>query len=82
MKNDAVPSEAARQYAAAHEAHYGAKNLREALGLYQRVMTAHPETQESADSRTQIQNIVKAVVPRQELLAAEVDLAYAHLRPR
>lgn len=81
MRNDAVLTEASRQYAAAHEAHYGAKNLREALELYKGVMAAHPETRESADSRSQIQNIVKAVVPKQELFDAEVDLAYTHLEP-
>lgn len=79
MRDDTVLTEAGRQYAAAHEAHYGTKNLREALELYKGVMAAHPETRESADSRSQIQNIVRAVVTKQELFEAELDLAYTHL---
>ena len=81
MSNDTTLTEAGRQYAAAHQAHYGAKNLREALELYQGVMATHPETQEAADSRSQIHNIVKAVVPKQVLFDVEVDLAYTHLDP-
>jgi len=79
MRHEAALTEAGRHYAAAHEAHYGAKNLREALELYKGVMAAYPETRESADSRSQIENIVRAVVPRQELFDAEVKLAYTHL---
>lgn len=81
MRNETPLTEAGRRYASAHEAHYGAKNLREALELYKGVMAAYPETRESADSRSQIQNIVKAVVPQQELLDVEVDLALTHLEP-
>ena len=81
MRDDTVLTEAGRQYAAAHEAHHGSKNLRQALELYKGVMAAHPETRESADSRSQIRNIVKAVVPKQELSDAEMDLACTHLEP-
>ena len=83
-RNDKGPTEvaaAAQQYAAAYAAHYTTKNLREALRLYRGVMAAQPNTQEAGYSQSQIQNIVKAVVPRQELLDAQVNLALAHFEP-
>ena len=80
MKNDTVSTEAGRQYAAAHDAQYTTKDLHEALGLYRDVMAAHPDTQEAEYSWTQIHNIVKSVVPKQELLDAQVKLTFAHLK--
>ena len=79
MSNDKAPTAAARQYAAAHAAHYATKDLFEALELYRGVMAAHPNTQEADYSRTQIDNIVKSVVPQEELLAAQIDLTLARL---
>jgi hypothetical protein len=78
MKNDTGLTAAGRQYAAAYAAHYTTKDLREALELYKGVMAAHPKTQEAGYSRSQIRNIVNAVVPDQELLNAQLDLAMAH----
>jgi hypothetical protein len=43
MKKTAKKTEAGQQYAAAHEAHYTAKDLGEALKQYRAVMNAHPE---------------------------------------
>ena len=79
MRNDTGPTEAGQQYAAAHAAHYTTKNLREALDLYKGIIAAHPDTREAGYSRSQIQNIVNAVVPEQGLFDAQVDLALAHL---
>jgi hypothetical protein len=79
MRNDTGLTAVGQQYAAAHAAHYTTKNLHEALELYRGIMAAHPNTQESEYSRTQIQNIAKDVVPKQELLDAQVELALAHL---
>jgi len=71
-------TEAGQLYAVAYAAHYMAKDLREALELYLGIMAGHPNTPEAGYSQSQIQNIAKAVVPRQELLDAQVDLALAH----
>ncbi len=79
MSNDTVPTEIVQQYAAAHAAHYTAKDLRKALELYEGVIAMNQNTNEAAYSRTQIHNIVKSVVPKQELLAAQVGLARVHL---
>jgi hypothetical protein len=72
-------TEAGQQYAAAHEDHYTTKDPGEALGLRRPGMDAHPETQEAECSRSQIQNIVRAVVPKQGLFDAEVELAPVHV---
>ena len=79
MTNDTGSTEADQQYAVAHALHYKTKVLREALGRYKAIMAAHPNTQQAGYSRSQIQNIVRAVVPEQELLDAEVALALAHV---
>ena len=77
MSKDTVLTEAGQQYAAAYAAHYTTKDLHEALELYKAVMAAHPKTQEAEYSRSQIQNIVNALVPKQDLFDAQADLALA-----
>ena len=79
MSNERAPTDAGRQYAAAHAAHYATKDLHNALGLYKGVMAAYPNTQEAEYSRTQMYNIVKNVVPKEDLLAAQLELALARL---
>ena len=54
------------------------RNLREALALYKGILAAHPDTQEAGYSRSQIQNIIKEVVPERELFEAQVGMAMAH----
>ena len=71
--------EAGRQYAAAYDAQYTGRDLPVALRLYMKVVASHPDTQEAGYSCTQVHNIVNAVVPRQEILDAEAELAIAHL---
>lgn len=78
MEIEAKLTEAGRQYAVAHAAHYETKNLCEALGLYGNVITAHSGSQEAGYSRSQMQNIIKSVVPEEVLLAAQINLALAH----
>lgn len=80
MKKEVAPTKAGQEYAAAHAIQYKAKNLKEALGLYEGIMIAHPDALESGYSRSQINNIVKSVVPKQELLDAELTMALAHLK--
>lgn len=78
MGIDAGLTEAGQQYAAAYATHYTTKNLRTALGLYKSVISAHPGTREAGYSWSQIQNIVKSVVPEEEFIAVHVDLGVAH----
>jgi hypothetical protein len=77
MSNGTKLTEAGRQYAAAYEIHYATKNLREAFKLYKAIMTAHPDTLEAGYAKSQIQNIVNAVVPKEERLGVQMDLAAA-----
>ena len=79
MNDHGALAEAARDYAAAYAAHYSERDLAMALQLYQEIMTAHASAREAGYSRTQIQNIVNVVVPEQELLGAQVELALARL---
>jgi hypothetical protein len=79
MKNEFEFTEAGRQYAAAYAAHYKGRDLRVGLQLYGKVMASHPGAKEADYSRMQVQNIVNDVVPRQELLDAQMELARVHL---
>ena len=78
MRNETVPTEASRQYATAYAAHYTERDLPVALQLYKKLMASHPTAQEAGYSRTQVQNIVNAVVPKQELLDAQMELVLVH----
>lgn len=78
MGNEIELRAAGRQYAMAHAAHYVARDLPLALQLYKAVLALHPSTQEADYSRTQVQNLVNTVIPRQKLLEAQMELAVAH----
>ena len=79
MRNTIEPTDASRQYAAAYTAHYTAHDLPLALQLYKKLMASHASADEASYSRMQIQNIVNAVVPKQTLLDAQMDLVLTHL---
>ena len=70
--------EAARKYAAAYAAHYTERDLPGALQLYMNVIASHPNEQEASFSRSQVQNIVNTVVPKEELFDTQVNLAATH----
>ena len=72
-------TEAARRYEAAYAAHYSERDLPMAFRLYKEVLAAHPGEPEAGFSRMQLQNIVNAIVPRQELMDAQLQLATARL---
>jgi len=78
MKSASDLENAGREYAAAHAAHYAAKDLPLALRLYRAILASHPGTPEADYSRTQVQNIVNAVIPREELLDHQMEIALAH----
>jgi hypothetical protein len=78
MRKETGLTNANQQYAAAYAAHYETKDLREALELYKGILAAHPDTPEAGYSRSQIQNIIKKVVPEREIFEAQLGLAMAH----
>ncbi len=78
MNNKTAPTEASRRYAAAYDAHYAGRNLPLALQLYKTLMEEHPSAQEAGYARMQIQSMVNAVVPKEELLEAQMALLRVH----
>ena len=78
MRNETEPTEASQQYTAAYAAHYIGHDLPLALRLYQKLLASHPSAREAGYSRMQVQNIVNAVVPKQELLEAQMELVRVH----
>ncbi len=78
MKNESSLTEAGQAYAAAYNAHYTAHDLPCALQLYRKLLASYPDAQEADFSRMQLQNIVNAIVPKQELFDATIDLVLAH----
>jgi hypothetical protein len=79
MPNFRRTTMASRAYDKAHTAHYATKNFHDALELYKGVLALYPNTQEAEYSRTQMHNIVKGVVPKDDLLTAQVEQALACL---
>jgi hypothetical protein len=77
MRNETEHTEAGREYAAAYRAHYTEHDLPLALRLYKKLMVSHPNAQEAEFCRMQIQNVVNAVIPKQELLEAQLELVLA-----
>ena len=73
-------SEVARTYATAYAAHYSKRDLALALRLYRNLISSDASTPEAGYSRTQIQNIAKMLVPPQDLLDAQLELALACLQ--
>ena len=82
MRNKTELTEANREYATAYDAHYTEHDLPAAMRLYKQVMASHSNDPEAEYSRVQIQNIVNAVVPKQELLDAQMELAASHFEHR
>lgn len=68
--------EKARQtYDAAYVLHYTDKNLLDALVGYHELIRCYPDTPEARDSRAQVDNIVRQVIPEDVLIDAQVELA-------
>lgn len=67
------PSDSDRMFAVRSE------DLPKAFKLYRRgIIADYPETEEAGYSLSQVQNIVNALVPKQEVMDALVALTLAH----
>ena len=71
-------SQASRDHAVAYPAHCTDRDLGVALQPYQEFVAAHPDAREAGYSRTQMVNVVGAVVPPADLLDAQLALALEH----
>ncbi len=78
MRKEMKPGEVSRQYAAAYAMHYTKHDLPLALQLYRQLMASHPDDQEAEYCAVQIQNIANTVVPKHQLLDAQIKLVLAH----
>jgi hypothetical protein len=78
MEHNTILTDVGQEYVAAYDVHYTEKDMHEAFVLYGRLIAAHPDTQEAKHSRSQVQNIVNAVVPKQEIMDALQKLALTH----
>jgi hypothetical protein len=76
MKNDGQ-NEVGRLYARAYTLHYKESNLRRAFALYKSILTDFPDTKEAGYANSQIEAIIKAMVPEAERLAVQMDLVAA-----
>ena len=80
MEKTTRVTDAAQYYATAYDAHYTTKEMQKAFNLYERVIAEFPTTQEAEYSRAQIENIVNAVVPKQNIADTLAKLALAHFK--
>jgi hypothetical protein len=78
MKNINSDTKAGKEYATAHDVHYKTKELPKAFQLYRDIIADHPETKEAGYSLSQVHNIVKDVVPKQELMDTLVAMTLDH----
>jgi hypothetical protein len=70
-----MKTEAGKQYSTAYNVQYTEKDMHKAFELYKCIIAEHPNTEEAGYSESQIQNIVNAVVPKQKVVDALMDLA-------
>ena len=75
MKNTTTLPTSSKHYAEAYEKQYTMKDLHAALLDYKDIVTEYPDTKEAGYSRSQIQNIVRAVVPEEVLQELQLKLA-------
>jgi hypothetical protein len=54
------------------------KDIHKAFTLYEDIIAAHPDTKEAGYSRSQVQNIVNAVVPKKEIMDSSMKLVRIH----
>jgi len=78
MKSINSVTVAEQDYTKAHDMHYKTKDLPKAFKLYRGIIADYPGTEEAGYSLSQVQNIVNAVVPKQEVMDAIVALTLAH----
>ena len=69
-----IPAEACKQYSAAYESHYTDQNFYLAFCKYLDLINMYPSSIEAKYARTQIENLVKVLIPGDELLTALVQL--------
>lgn len=72
-------SPADQLYAAAYAAHYTNHDLSSAFRIYRELLASYPNEKEADYARMQIHNIIWSVVPEQELLDVQIELALFYM---
>ncbi len=80
MKNKHKITLEGEDYTKAYDMHYKKKDLPKAFNLYRGIIADYPNTDEARYSLSQVQNIVNAVVPKQEVMDALVAMTLAHFK--
>jgi hypothetical protein len=80
VKKEIVRTPVERQYAEAYELHYTSKDLHSALLFYKEIIASSPDSKEAGYSRSQIQNIIRDVVPRNVLYSTQLNLAMTYVQ--
>ena len=75
-----TPTTPGQQYSAAHIAHYVTKDLPRALEHYAAILADHPDSPEAGYSRAQVKNITNTVVPKDEIVASQLEMTRSHLQ--
>ena len=78
MKNRNKDTAEGKDYTKAYDMHYKTKDLPKAFKLYRGIIADYPKAEEAKYALSQVQNIVNAVVPKQEVMDALVALTLAH----
>lgn len=68
-------AEVSRLYMDAYNIHYTNNDMRKAFGLYRRILARYPYSKEAGHAASQIQVIINTVVPEEERLTVQMDLA-------
>ena len=78
MKKELLVTAASQQYTEAYKKHYEDKDLYGALQSYSRLVVEYPDHKEADYCNKQILNIVRDVVPMQELNDTHLSMALRH----
>ena len=82
MRESRLSKEAGQQYATAYDMHFTTKDVHKAFTLQEDIIAAYPDTKEAGYLRTQVQNIVNAVVPKKKFMDSLVELARIHFEQK
>ena len=78
MMENRLSTEVGRKYSTAYDAQYTTKDIHKAFTLYADIIVAFSDTEEAGYSRSQVQNIVNTVVPKNKIMDSLLELLRIH----
>lgn len=72
-----VQENVSKLYMDAYTIHYTDNDIPKAFGLYRRILARYPYSKEAGYAASQIQAIINTVVPEEERLTVQMDMAAA-----